>query len=880
MSVFVVPPLDEEEWPTLGPAICDLIEERTCHGPGDLRGQPAVIDAEKRALIYRAYQVYPRDHPRAGKRRFKRVAVSLRKGSAKTELAGWVAFAELHPEGPVRTDGWHKVDGIWQPVGRPVTDPYIPMVAYTEEQTEELAYGALYVMCSEGEDADLFDVALDRITRTSGDGKAEALASSPNSNDGARTTFQHFDEPLALDTPVPTPDGWTTLGELEAGDVVFGRDGRPVRVLGASPVRYGRPCYRVTFANGTSVTADEGHRWAAVDRRAPHKGVQVITTAQMAAEVRITNWLGRSPYRWAVPMAEALDLPETDVPVEPYVLGVWLGDGDSRNATVSQSLADVDELAGLLRARGFESTRCATAVDKAALLYVRGLRGALRKAGLLGNKHIPAVYYRASRAQRLDLLRGLMDTDGHVTHGGWCTLVSGSTALAHQAAELARTLGYRPTLVWSEDSRAREGGMWKVSFQTAEEAPFSLARKVDRCSVKRATRQRYNAVVSVEPVGSVPVRCIGVDSDDHLFLVGEGFVPTHNTHRMILPRLKQSHQVMLNNIPKRPMADPWSMETTTTYGPGEKSVAEGTHEYAEMVSEGKTKDSTLFFFHREAPVRDDEDLTDTDQIRAAIRTASGPALALWEDFEGQVDAIASLYNQPDTDKPYWERVWLNRRVSSARQAFDPIRWAELARDIRIAHKDPIVIGFDGARWRDGCGFIATHIESGFQWPLRTWENGEELDDWEVTDDEVDGALAEAMDLYQVVLVYADPPRFESNVARWSGLYGEKRVLEWYTNRPMQIGKLFRAFSTAQRTGDVTHNGSPDYARHIANARKGDLKIRDEDETPLWTIYKERPDSTKYIDFAMAGGLSWQARLDAIAKGGWQKKPAGKMIVMR
>lgn len=545
MSVFVVPPLDEEPWPTLGPAICDLIEERTCHGPGDLRGQPAQIDDEKRALIYRAYQVYPRDHPRAGKRRFKRVAVSLRKGSAKTELAGWVAFAELHPEGEVRTDGWKKVDGVWQPVGRPVTDPYIPMVAYTEEQTEKLAYGALYVMCSEGEDADLFDIALDRITRAYGDGQAEALASSPNSNDGARTTFQHFDE----------------------------------------------------------------------------------------------------------------------------------------------------------------------------------------------------------------------------------------------------------------------------------------------------------------------------------------------THRMVLPRLKEAHQTMLNNIPKRPLADPWSMETTTTYGPGEKSVAEGTHEYAEMVAGEKTKDGTLFFFHREAPTRDDEDLTDPEQIRAAIRSASGPALAKWEDFEGQVDSIASLYNQPDTDKPYWERVWLNRRVASARQAFDPIRWATLKSGFAVPEGDPITIGFDGARWRDACGFVGTHIETGFQWPIAYWENTDELEDWEVTDEQVDGALAEAMKRWKVALLYADPPRFESNVAKWSGKYGEKRVLEWYTNRPMQIGKAMRAFRTAQTTGELTHNGNKDYLRHIANSRKGDLRIRDDDETPLWTIYKERPDSLKFIDLAMAGCLSWQARLDALSKGGWQKKKS-TMLVLR
>jgi hypothetical protein len=549
VSTFVVPPLDEEPWPTLGPQICDLIEDRCIHGPGDLRGQPARIDDEKRALIYRAYQVYPRDHPRAGRRRFKRVAISLRKGSAKTELAAWIMYAELHPEGPVRTDGWKKVGGVWQPVGRPVTDPYIPMVAYTEEQTEELAYGALLCMCQDGPDADLFDAGKERITRVYGDGKAEALASSPNSADGARTTCQHFDE----------------------------------------------------------------------------------------------------------------------------------------------------------------------------------------------------------------------------------------------------------------------------------------------------------------------------------------------THRMVLPRLKEARQTMRNNIPKRVIADAWELETTTTYGEGEGSCAQDTHEYAEMIAKGKVKDAALFFFHREAPARDGEDLDDPEQIRAAIRIASGPALALWPDFEGQVDSIASLYAQPDTDRAYWERVWLNRRVSSSRQAFDPARWRkELARPaVRIAEGEPIAVGFDGARWRDACGFIATHIETGFQWPLAAWEKPEETkpEDWEVTDEQVDGALDDMMGRFKVVRLYADPPRFESNVARWSGKYGQERVAEWYTNRPRPIGQAMRAYRTAQTSGELTHSGDERFARHIANARKGDLNQRDDDETPLWTIYKPKPDSPFFIDLAMAGCLSWQARLDALAKGGWQKKTR-KLVVMR
>lgn len=216
MSVLIVPSLDEEPWPTLGPQVADLIEECAIFGPGSLKGQPARLDDEKRAALYRMYEVYPQGHRFAGRRRYKRCGISWRKGLAKTEFMAWVAFAELHPDGPVRCDGF---DGNGEPVGRPVVDPYIPMLAVTAEQVEELAYGALYVMCTEGPDADLFDSTNERIVRLSpsgrADGKAVPLSNSPGSRDGARTTFQCFDEPHRLVLPRQVDAHETMVANLE-----------------------------------------------------------------------------------------------------------------------------------------------------------------------------------------------------------------------------------------------------------------------------------------------------------------------------------------------------------------------------------------------------------------------------------------------------------------------------------------------------------------------------------------------------------------------------------------------------------------------------------------------------------------------------------------
>jgi hypothetical protein len=199
---LIVPAIEDELYPTLGGQVCDFLEERAVFGPGDLKGQPLKLDDDRRFILHRAYEVWPKGHPREGRRRWKRIAVSVRKGFAKTELMSLVAFAELHPESPVRFDGW---DSRGEPVGRPVVDPYIPMLANAKLQVNELAYGALKYICEECVDADWFDASLDRIIRFNAagrpDGKAVPLANAPDSNDGGRTTFQGFDETHRLYLP-------------------------------------------------------------------------------------------------------------------------------------------------------------------------------------------------------------------------------------------------------------------------------------------------------------------------------------------------------------------------------------------------------------------------------------------------------------------------------------------------------------------------------------------------------------------------------------------------------------------------------------------------------------------------------------------------------
>lgn len=193
---LVVPDYDPADlWPSLGGQVCAFIEEQLVHGPGDVLGEPVVLSDEARLIVWRLYEVFPPGHPRAGRRRFKRAALSFLKGWMKTELAAMLAICELDPEGPVRCDGF---DANGDPVGRGIRDPFIPMVATTEEQSDDLAFGAARKILENCDLGNRYDVGVEQITPRDAHGKMASYATAPLARDGARTTFQHFDETHGL----------------------------------------------------------------------------------------------------------------------------------------------------------------------------------------------------------------------------------------------------------------------------------------------------------------------------------------------------------------------------------------------------------------------------------------------------------------------------------------------------------------------------------------------------------------------------------------------------------------------------------------------------------------------------------------------------------
>jgi hypothetical protein len=332
---------------------------------------------------------------------------------------------------------------------------------------------------------------------------------------------------LALDTPVPTPTGWTTMGELVDGDIVLDDQGKPTTVTRAHAVRFDRPCYRVRFDDGFEITADAEHlwtTWVAGDRnpgkRRRSDGPAVRTTGEIAASLKV----GRE-HNHSIPNTRPLDLPDVDLPMDPYVLGAWLGDGTTSQASIT---IHEPEQVVLIEQAGTQLRRRKNPFD----FGMADTTWRLRQLGVLGNKHVPAAYLRASEIQRRALLAGLMDTDGSAAADGTVEFGTTLLVLAEGVAELAASLGFKPrTYSGRATLNGRDiGPCWRVCWSPRVPV-FRLTRKNARLAEypERGWRTRHRFIVAVDPVASVPVRCITVDSPSHLYLAGRQMVPTHNT---------------------------------------------------------------------------------------------------------------------------------------------------------------------------------------------------------------------------------------------------------------------------------------------------------------------------------------------------------------
>lgn len=334
---------------------------------------------------------------------------------------------------------------------------------------------------------------------------------------------------LALDTKLPTPTGFTTMGDVQPGDLVLGADGKPTKVLWKGPVYNDHACYRVAFSTGEEIVADAGHLWETETLSSKYER-SVKTTAQIAGTLRYSN---ANNHR--VRLTAPVDLPPLPFNVDPYVLGVWLGDGAAATSLISTSEEDCEQMLANLAACGERvSRRLYNGKHHAIRMTHGGLHTRLRQLGVLGNKHVPVKYLRGSIQQRLALLQGLMDSDGTISKAGQASFTNTNKNLVDSVVQLVASLGMKPSIREFEATLNGKscGSCWDVQFWPAADTPvFRLGRKFARqkMSLGSSSRSKRRHIVACEPIDPVPVQCISVDNADKLFLVGESMIPTHNS---------------------------------------------------------------------------------------------------------------------------------------------------------------------------------------------------------------------------------------------------------------------------------------------------------------------------------------------------------------
>ena len=375
---------------------------------------------------------------------------------------------------------------------------------------------------------------------------------------------------LSLDTLIPTPMGFITMGDVKVGDSVYAPDGSITKVTAISGIQDNRICYDVIFSDGSVITADADHLWLTLTkservasvkrtdeyrknrrlkRDKEHRQVLVglNTKAKPTPQQRTTQQIKETLYynekeiNHSIDVTEPIQSADAILPIHPYLLGVWLGDGHSDAGKIT---CFDEQIIDEIRDLGYNVYR----LKAEGSWRVEGLTALLRQHNLFKNKHIPTIYLRSSIRQRLAVLQGLNDTDGCVDKDGSIEFTIIKENLANEYYELACSLGVKATIKKGTATLngRRISDKWRIRY-TAPFDAFLLFRKRRKQNITPTQIIKRRFIVEVRERESVPVRCIQVNRPDGMYLVGRSFIPTHNSH-MILSQVALDDCQRVDNL--------------------------------------------------------------------------------------------------------------------------------------------------------------------------------------------------------------------------------------------------------------------------------------------------------------------------------------------
>ncbi|NMK38094.1 terminase [Megasphaera elsdenii] len=337
---------------------------------------------------------------------------------------------------------------------------------------------------------------------------------------------------LALDTPIPTPDGWKTMGTLAVGDCVFDERGKPCHVVAKSLVDDTEQAYELVFRDGGRIVAGERHLWDVeyIHGKTRSKRWTTGEIYRRTRQYRETFSDNRSIIR--IPVNEPLHIPEANLPVDPYLYGYWLGNGCATKPEITVRDCDVDDLISFIPCP--LHNRYPQTCGGSEILVYKELKNIL--VPHFREKVIRSEYLRSSEHQRWELLQGLMDSDGCVSDvKGQSIYVSTIRQLAESVQELLWTLGIKNSLTTCPSTRYGEPTretLYQIRFTAFTDQPVS---KLHRKSIRRQervkqTRSCFHYLKEIRMLDyKVKMQCIQVDSPSHCYLAGRNMVKTHNS---------------------------------------------------------------------------------------------------------------------------------------------------------------------------------------------------------------------------------------------------------------------------------------------------------------------------------------------------------------
>ena len=325
---------------------------------------------------------------------------------------------------------------------------------------------------------------------------------------------------LTDSTPILTKKGWKTHGDLVIGDCVFSPSGESVKVEAIS--KSDSADMEVEFSNGEVIKCHKKHEWVVYDRSTDSE--RVLETEQLLNNKFYSG--GRS--RFQLNNIKAVEFNEVEQPLDPYFFGAWLGDGTSTKPAITSEVKDK----ALIDRIPYEVIGTYVHKDTGVPTYYyshQNIIQTIRGLGCYNNKHIPDIYKYASRGQRLDLLAGLIDTDGSTDKNSRVRIVTVSKKLAKDIEELVRGLGMRPYIIEQKPTLSTSGiqgkrVVYSIGFQPTMKIPVALKRK----RIKRIVKQDRIGIVDIRESKKKEVgRCIQVEGGE--YLAGTMLVPTHNS---------------------------------------------------------------------------------------------------------------------------------------------------------------------------------------------------------------------------------------------------------------------------------------------------------------------------------------------------------------